>query len=112
MFSTGLSCHTYGQGARDASGCSFVSVIEAVQSRKSDDRTVACRLGPVIGRLFPEAEVGSVFLVIADVLRQQAFQMALVQGDDMVQQIAPATLHPAFGCAVLPGTFKPWQHAG
>ena len=46
----------------------------------------------------------AVLLVVADVLREQPFQMAFIEGDDVVQQVASAAAHPALGDAILPGT--------
>ena len=44
--------------------------------------------------------------VVAGVLVHQAFQMALVENDHMVKQIAPTVADEAFGNAVLPWTPK------
>jgi hypothetical protein len=44
-----------------------------------------------------------VFVVIADILGEDSFEVAFVQGDDMVNQVAPAGTHPTLGNAVLPG---------
>ena len=57
-------------------------------------------------RILGEPEMGSVHVVIPDVLRHEAFQMAFVQNDHMIQQIAPAASHPALGNSVLPRTPK------
>ena len=48
----------------------------------------------------------AVFLVIADVFRKQPFQMAFIERDDMVQQVAAAASHPALRRAILPGAFE------
>src|SRR6266478_717806 len=45
-----------------------------------------------------------VFVVIADIVGEDSFEVAFVQGDDMVKQVTPAGTHPALGNAVLPGT--------
>ena len=41
-------------------------------------------------------------MIVRDILGQKPPEMALVQGDDVVEQIAPAAAHPAFRDAVLP----------
>jgi hypothetical protein len=46
----------------------------------------------------------SVLVVIADVLIHQTFQMAFVENDYMVEQIATAVANPALGDTVLPRT--------
>ncbi len=54
--------------------------------------------------LLAQAEMRSVAVIVADVLVHQAFQMAFVQNDHMVEQIPAAVSDPSFGHAVLPGT--------
>jgi hypothetical protein len=48
----------------------------------------------------------SVFVVVANVFREQAFQMALIHRDGVIQQIAPAALNPSLCDSVLPGTLE------
>lgn len=43
-------------------------------------------------------------MVIADVLIYEAFQMAFIENDHLVEQIPPARANPSFGHAVLPRT--------
>src|SRR5690348_5422121 len=45
----------------------------------------------------------SIFMIVADSIRKQPLQMPLVDYDHMIDQVAPATLNPALGHAVLPG---------
>jgi hypothetical protein len=47
-----------------------------------------------------------VFVVIADVLAHEAFEMALVQDDHLVKRITAAAAKEALGDAVLPWAFK------
>lgn len=51
-----------------------------------------------------QREMRPVFVIIADVLPHQAFQMPLIQNNYMVKQIASAVADPALGHAVLPRT--------
>ena len=51
-----------------------------------------------------QREMGPVFVIIANVLPHQAFQMPLIQNNYMVKQIASAVADPALGHAVLPRT--------
>ena len=41
-------------------------------------------------------------MVVADILGKQPLQVVLVEGDDLVQQIAPTTLNPPLRNSVLP----------
>jgi hypothetical protein len=36
----------------------------------------------------------AVFVVVANILREQAFQVAFVNCDDVIQEITPATPYP------------------
>ena len=56
--------------------------------------------------LFREAEMRAVFVVVADVLIEQPFQMTFIECDDVVQEVAAAAFHPALGDAILPRAFK------
>jgi hypothetical protein len=45
-------------------------------------------------------------MIVVNVLRNQAFQMAFVYGDDVVEKISPTTSDPSLSDSVLPRTFK------
>ena len=53
----------------------------------------------------------AVIVMIRRVRGKKLLEMALVQGDDVVEQIAPATAHPAFRHSVLPRALDPGLHA-
>lgn len=53
-----------------------------------------------------QRKVRPVFMVIADVLAEQSFQMPLIEYDHMVQNFLTAAAHPTLGHVVLPGTAK------
>jgi hypothetical protein len=53
--------------------------------------------------LFAQPEMGSVVMIVRDILGQKPPEMALVQGDDVIEQVAPTTANPAFRNSVLPG---------
>jgi len=50
-----------------------------------------------------------ILVVVTDILRDQPFQMPLVQDDDMIQQVSATASHPALGNA-LPRTAKGSAH--
>ena len=56
--------------------------------------------------MFAESQVGAVFMIVADVIGKEPFQVMRVQGNDVIQQIAPTALDPAFGNPVLPRALK------
>ena len=51
--------------------------------------------------LFREAQMRAVFVMVADVMIEQPFQMAFMECDDVVQEVAAAAFHPALRDAVL-----------
>ena len=57
-------------------------------------------------RFLCQREMRPVLVIIADVLVHQTFQMPLVQGNHMVEQITAAVADPTFGKTILPRTSK------
>lgn len=51
-----------------------------------------------------QPEMRGVVAVVADVLVHPALQMALIENDHMIEQVAPATTDEAFRNAILPRT--------
>jgi hypothetical protein len=52
--------------------------------------------------LLSQAKVRSIFVVVADVLVHQSFQMPFIDNDHMVEQIPAAVANPPFRNTVLP----------
>src|SRR5690242_4028644 len=48
----------------------------------------------------------AVLLIVANILRKQAFQVAFVNCDDVIQKITPATPYPTLRNSILPRTFE------
>lgn len=91
------------------SGREVVSMMQTAESRHGNDlraRRGVLRSFSVRRRLLVQPEVGSVLVVIADVFVHPPSQMALIQDDHMVEQIAAASAYESLGHAVLPGLWK------
>ena len=58
------------------------------------------------GVLFPQSEMRAVFVVVANILREQAFQVAFVNCDDVIQEITAATPYATLCDSTLPRTFE------
>jgi hypothetical protein len=56
--------------------------------------------------LFPQPEMRSVVVVIANVFGHEPFQVAFIEHDYMIEQIAPARADESFGHAILPGALE------
>ena len=48
--------------------------------------------------------MSSILVVVAYVVCKKPLEMALIEGDDMIEQVAPATTHPPLSDSVLPRT--------
>ena len=46
--------------------------------------------------------MGPVVMVVGDVIREEPLEVALVQRNDLVEQLAPAAADPAFRDSILP----------
>ena len=80
--------------------------MQPAQASLRDHPTLSCGSSPTRRRLLAQPEMGPVVMVVAHILRHQAFQMLFIQGDHVVKQISPTTSNPALRNTVLPGTAK------
>src|SRR5450756_851983 len=81
-----------------------IAVMQPAHALLANHCTLFQRACPTSRRLLIQPEVGSVVVIIGNVLREQSLQMALIQGDHVVEQVAAAASDPTFGDAILPGT--------
>src|SRR5947209_17405092 len=83
-----------------------VPVMKPACPRHGDHRRVRCRLRldrSTVWRVLPQGIVNAILMVVGHVCSNQPVEMAFVQRDDVVEQLAPAAAHPALREAVLPG---------
>jgi hypothetical protein len=59
-----------------------------------------------VWRSLPESEMCAVLVVVANILREPAFQVTFVNCDDVIQEITPATPYPTLCDSILPRTFE------
>ena len=52
---------------------------------------------------FAQHKMSSVVMIVVDISPHETYQMALIQDDDVVEEIATAGADPPLGHAVLPG---------
>ena len=91
---------------KSGSGGPIVAMVQPSKSSVRHEPTGSRGGSSADRRLLRKAKVRAVFVVVADVFREQPFQMAFIERDDVVQQVPAAASHPAFGDAILPGAFK------
>ncbi len=87
-------------------GSSIVTMMQSAESLVRSHSARPCRTSPAVRCLLPQSEVCAVFVVVANIVREQSFQMALVHRNDVVQQIMAAAFDPTLCHAVLPRTFE------
>ena len=80
-----------------------VTMVQIAQSRVRNHQIRRRTTDSAARCLFAQPEMDSVVMIIREVLGQEPPEMALVQRDDMIEQIAAATAKPALGDTVLPG---------
>ncbi len=66
-------------------------MVQPSQSRMRKDVTGGYGASSSVWRSLPESEMCAVLVVAANILREQAFQVALVNCDDVIQEITPHT---------------------
>src|ERR1039457_782796 len=74
-----------------------IAVMQPAHAPLANHCTVFQRACPASRRLLVQTEVGSVVVIIGNVLRQKSLQMALIQRDYVVEQVAAAASDPTLG---------------
>ena len=83
-------------------GGAVVAMVQPTQASPRGYLTTACRTSPAKWCLLLKPEVRSVVMIIGEVFKKESLQMALVQSNDVVEQLPSAAAHPALSNTVLP----------
>jgi hypothetical protein len=95
------------KGLRTADSSSpVIAVMQPAHALLANHGTPFQRACPASRRLLVQPEVGSVVVIIGDVLREEALQMSLIQRDHVVEQVTAAASDPTLGDTILPGTLN------
>src|SRR5664280_930866 len=81
-----------------------IAVMQPAHALLANHCTVFQRACPASRRLLVQPQVGSVVVIIGNVLGEESLQMALIQRDHVVEQLAAAASDPTLGDPILPGT--------
>src|ERR1035437_513906 len=81
-----------------------IAVMQPAHALLANHCTVFQRAYPASRRLLLQPEVGSVVVIIGNVLGEESLQMALIQRDRVVEQAAAPASDPTLGDTILPGT--------
>ncbi len=85
-------------------------MMQPAESVMRQDATRGSGTTSTVRRSLSQSEMRAVAMVVADVFREQSLQMAFIERDDVVQQIAPAAFDPTLRHTILPGTFERGPH--
>jgi len=90
---------------RGSLGRKVVATMQAAEPGHGDD--LGCHRGVPFGLsmsrgLFAQPKMRPVVLIIADAVGHEPLQMAFIAHDHMIEQVAAAASHEAFGNAILP----------
>src|ERR1035438_5617050 len=81
-----------------------IAVMQPAHALLANYRPLFQRAYSASRRLLLQPEVGSVVVIIGNVLGEESLQMALIQRDHVVEQVAAAASDPTLGDTILPGT--------
>ena len=78
-------------------------MVQTAQSRMRNHLTRRRRADSPTRGLLTQPNMGSVVMIVRDVLGHESSEMTLVQRNDVIEQIATTAADPAFRHPVLPG---------
>src|SRR5664279_5036238 len=81
-----------------------IAVMQPAHALLANHRPLFQRACPTSRRLLIQPEVGSVVVIVGNVLGEESLQMSLIQRDHVVEQLAAAASDPTLGDPILPGT--------
>src|SRR5258708_1788467 len=70
------------------------------------DSTCGYGASSSVWRSLPQSEMRAVLVVVANILREQAFQVAFVNCNDVSEEITPATPYPTLRVSILPKSLE------
>jgi hypothetical protein len=88
--------------------CCLFPPVPTMQSAQTRQRDYGCFRSwllldrSAIGRVFAEAIVNSVFVMVVHVIARQPTEMRFVECDHVIEDLAPATSHPSLRDSILP----------
>src|SRR5664280_457904 len=85
-----------------------IAVMQPAHALLANHCTVFQRACPTSRRLLLQPEVGSVVVIIGNVLGDESLQMPLIQRDHVVEQVAAAASDPTLSERIDAGTSNPY----
>ena len=80
---------------------SVVAVMQPAQASPRDHRTSTDGMGSTPRGLLVPPEVGTVVMVVEDVVREEPLEMSLAPRDALIEQVASAAADPALRDSIL-----------
>ena len=88
------------------SGSPIVTMMQPAQSIPRKEAPRGCGANSVVRGSLPQPKMRAVLVVVADVFREQRFQMAFIHRNDVIQQISSAAFNPTLRHSILPRAFE------
>ncbi len=85
-------------------------MVQASESWPRNDPAARKVWGSAAGRPLAESEMGSILVIVGNVVREESLQMSLVQRNHIVEQLATTASNPALSHSILPGTSNRCLH--
>src|SRR3990172_2951243 len=86
------------------SSSSIVTVMQAAESRLGQHATQTHGTLPAGWCVLAESQMCSVLVVVAHIIGEKPLQVVFIEGNNVIQQVAPTALHPSLCNSVLPRT--------
>ena len=92
--------------SRSGSSSPIVTMMQPAEPILRKDAPRGCGANSVVGSSLLQPKMRSVFVIVADVFREQTFQMAFIHRNHVIQQISSAACNPTLRYAILPRAFE------
>src|SRR6266536_6682300 len=81
-------------------------MMQPSQSLMSEDATAAWGATSTARCSLPQSKMRAILVVVANVFREQTFEMLLIHRNNVIQEVSSAAFDPTLRHPVLPGTFE------
>jgi hypothetical protein len=78
-------------------------MVQPAESLPRKDPTRSYGTNPAARCPLLKSEMRAILMMVTNILREQSLKMALIQGNNVVQQVSSAASHPPLRDAILPG---------
>jgi hypothetical protein len=88
--------------ANAKSSSSLVAVVQSAQAGVRDHLSASSRARTIARCLLAKSKMGSVVVIIRDVVENESLQMSLIQHNHVIEQLSSTASYPALRRPILP----------